>query len=1081
MKQIYKYITILFFGMLALCACTDESELQGLVVEKGEDVTLTLNFRPETNKQIVNSRATADENKLYDLHFYVFNASGKLTGYEKLVSEDGNIASPGLPNGISVSIRTKTGTSYIYALANINQGDTYYLDNNTLALLNVTEGATNGMSDVVLSNTVKTSNLKLEDFKKIQFIRKAGDESQWFSPSPLSGKYVMSGYLNYGNEIIINKNGNTVSIQGNSDPDGNVIKLYRILAKNTITINWKNSGGNFTPKYYKLCNVPTNGLLVPNPNINTVYGANDGYLTEANVTNEQNQNIPVVSTYRENLKLTSSIEQAKEIVLTFHYPENLRSYEANNSIKEWKDREKNSWETGSKVFSNADAKAAYVEIHGDYVDNTGNIAANVSYTIHLGNFSQEQGTNVAALNAKRMSDFNVVRNHNYIYNVYIKGVNDVIAEAKNEHDNPYTEGLVIYMGKGKQYEVDAHYEARVMSFERETMNALKNADASIQPGYVVNISTPFGNTPRTVMVKQKERDGKLIPLICDLHGNEMATVNPDGTLSELDGKVIFEGEKDYSWMKFVKNTTSNRVANSLDISKYPCKYPGDYVYENGTIKKDSNGNPIRQWLNVFEFLAELYNTDAATDVYGTAGKVYYTCFIDEYYYNDRSWIQYANQPKRSMQIAIKKEDLYVSGDSKSVYAEVAYGISQRSISTFYNNKNRQNIIAFGTENVDEEDKYDNKNPNNLSETDNKKTRLGANNSNEYYKYFDNLVVTNPTPDYWDGWTNAKNAVNGRSWYSTEKGSNNADVPIVIKEGVQPLYRAAAKACMSRNRDKDGDGVIDEDEIRWYLAAVDQYRALFYGQSVLEEDVRLFGSQQDVDYFNRLSNDYHFENRGAYHYWTSSGTAAGTMWPEEGMTDNIAGQASWGVCRAEMIRCVRTLGNGNPTNTEYQANGLMAPDEYFVFGGDKDKPYSDLNDNEFYLDAITVTRTPSDEPLPVHSEVTLPWNDFTTKFAVASNFMSRTNYSSSEAKGNDPCLSYTEGGYKWRMPNQKEFALMLLRMDALNLKKTEYYLTRTYYSMGWHPSNNGIFGYDAGSINLTNHDNRAKIRCVRDIK
>ena len=67
-----------------------------------------------------------------------------------------------------------------------------------------------------------------------------------------------------------------------------------------------------------------------------------------------------------------------------------------------------------------------------------------------------------------------------------------------------------------------------------------------------------------------------------------------------------------------------------------------------------------------------------------------------------------------------------------------------------------------------------------------------------------------------------------------------------------------------------------------------------------------------------------------------------------------------------------------------------------------------------------------------------------------------------------------------MPNQKEFALMLTRMDELDLKNTEYYLTRTNYSMGWHSSNYGIFGYDAGSINLTNHPNRAKIRCVRDI-
>ena len=203
-----------------------------------------------------------------------------------------------------------------------------------------------------------------------------------------------------------------------------------------------------------------------------------------------------------------------------------------------------------------------------------------------------------------------------------------------------------------------------------------------------------------------------------------------------------------------------------------------------------------------------------------------------------------------------------------------------------------------------------------------------------------------------------------------------------------------------------------------------------------------------------------------------------------MTDNIAGRASWGVCRAEMVRCVRTLGNGNSTNTESQANGLMAPEEYFIFGGDN--PKDDVDDNEFYLDAITVTRTPSTESLPEHNEVS-PWNDFTSKFVVADSDMSGgASYSSSDAKGSDPCYTdYEEGIYgkgKWRLPNQKEFAMMLARKDKLegfaNHTQNNYYITRTSYSMGWHTSNYGIFGYDNGSINLTQH-NRARIRCVRD--
>ena len=50
----------------------------------------------------------------------------------------------------------------------------------------------------------------------------------------------------------------------------------------------------------------------------------------------------------------------------------------------------------------------------------------------------------------------------------------------------------------------------------------------------------------------------------------------------------------------------------------------------------------------------------------------------------------------------------------------------------------------------------------------------------------------------------------------------------------------------------------------------------------------------------------------------------------------------------------------------------------------DNPYNYLEDNEFYLDAITVTRVPGTDPLPNHNEVS-EWNDFTASFAVAKNF------------------------------------------------------------------------------------------------
>ena len=70
MKKIYQYITILFVGIAALSSCADDNEIQ-VLEQKVESATIKLNFQTQSNRKVVNSRATEAENKLFDLHFYV--------------------------------------------------------------------------------------------------------------------------------------------------------------------------------------------------------------------------------------------------------------------------------------------------------------------------------------------------------------------------------------------------------------------------------------------------------------------------------------------------------------------------------------------------------------------------------------------------------------------------------------------------------------------------------------------------------------------------------------------------------------------------------------------------------------------------------------------------------------------------------------------------------------------------------------------------------------------------------------------------------------------------------------------------
>ena len=1049
MKKLYKYI-VLVIGILVFSACTDENDFPGVDVG-GNDVTLNLSLKPEISKEIVNSRATNDENKLYDLHIYVFNANGDLTGYEKLESETGYII-PADNNGNiptdedddyntvpqDITIRTKTGASYIYAVANINRGSIYKLSEPDKALLNVTTYATNGKTSEqevnVLRETVEASTLNMTTFKNINFNRTLPTANEVISPSPIDKIFMMSGYLNDGAAVTIQKNGTNVSIKEGV----NVIKLYRILAKNTLTIQ-SVGNGVFTPKSYRLYNVPVGGQLVPNTNIST---AN----TAAGYTTEKTTSANVESHY---------VAPLNESSFTFYYPENLQA--ATSNITTWKDRETNSYATGNKTYTNAPANAAYIEIQGYYEDATNKITANATYTIHLGNFS------------KSLTDFNVVRNNHYIYTVKVNGVNDIVAEAKikdnnnNDVDNPYAEGMVIKVGNGQFYNVDAHYEARVMAFNMADIWALRNNDK----GYILSVETPFANTNQIVYVKSNG--------VYSLNGQKLCEINDVG--------AIFTGTPDYEWIKFVKNTDSNKTNADNTINEYTCKYPGD------TSRYNSSTNP-GGWMNVFELLADLHEKASETN----KDIVYYTCFIDENYYADKAWSAYVNREPRTMQIA---NNLSISTDKKSVYAEVAYSISQRSIATFYKDNS---LVAFGTEIYDEED---------LFHTTANPTRLGMSSNTDLY---DNLPIKNSDDEdaFWDGYNATKNTnidenfnkwyenatntvtiITSNGWWGTQEETKTLPINVNNIKNIQPLYLSSAKACMSRNRDLDGDGNIDANEVRWYLASAGQYHALYIAQTSLPVDSWVISDSEmqaiDDEYRTNGWSDSGHDFRGKYHYYTSSPrSGAGTYWPEEGMTNNGIQATGSFIQRAELVRCVRTLKSNDI--------GLQKPQKYYTF-----------TNNIFDLSGIETRRATINGTLPNHHELQ-ELNELSSKFEVATNSLyGSESCSLLELTGNedDPCSTYSQSTEldskgnpidrgTWRTPNQKEVALMLAEIPSQmqarrHGTRTRFssYISDNSNSVSWHGPYHWHTRYafsvtTKGKFNVTGDNAKVDIRCVRDV-
>ena len=98
---------------------------------------------------------------------------------------------------------------------------------------------------------------------------------------------------------------------------------------------------------------------------------------------------------------------------------------------------------------------------------------------------------------------------------------------------------------------------------------------------------------------------------------------------------------------------------------------------------------------------------------------------------------------------------------------------------------------------------------------------------------------------------------------------------------------------SRNRDENGDGKIDGEELKWYLPAVNQCTYYWFGMNSLPEDARI--KMED-----RVENSYWNSTKAHAKWWAAEGSAYG---PNE--NNSIKNK----------VRCVRSLKTYNADVTD----------------------------------------------------------------------------------------------------------------------------------------------------------------------
>ena len=656
-------------------------------------------------------------------------------------------------------------------------------------------------------------------------------------------------------------------------------------------------------------------------------------------------------------------------VFSAYIPENA-NLGFTNPVSAWKAREADSGKGTEKTFTNAPEHGTYVILHGRYTerDEKGALKydGETSYTIHLGDFTAD------------VNDYDVDRNYLYTYNITVKGVKSIIAESKKENENdvqPSAEGIIFDFSNtsGKRFMLDSHYEYAVMQFKRTDIAALKHKGR----GYFFMVNG------------------------LDNKGNEGTT----GAVEVTDGSsydVKDVNGIDVSWIEFAKTKSSN------------------YNSSAGGRGTDDGYTSATNTMNVIELLKHLYTIADDASQWDNGKTLTYTCYVKENYYENFTWDKYVNK-ERSFFVA---NEVYISDDQRSIYANVAYAMTQYPIRTFYNTANAENLVAYGVETINDE------------EYSPKPAPTNKNFGGSGYSQWDGRANTikdvrnsNISKDDKNGWTTARNS--------------------------ESLFLA----CMSRNRDLNHDGKISDDEIRWYTPTISQYGGLVLGENALKEAVL-------YDLGTEGKNSLESGQPGNRRHYLSSTYGQRTLWAEEGFATGNLDDVEYKEGTTSYVRCVRNL----------QSKGLGNSDKVIP------KEYYSVDDRKIILqdmDASAVVSSRRTNELASHTE-TSEINKPSSEFTVSSQKVGASAYQ--VAHGDADCSSLGTG---WRVPNQRELLLMML---ATNDKGKDFVnasgafcrtiFTNTSYRYTW-----GVDRNNPGRMRMYTTANAKTasgyIRCIKD--
>lgn len=1075
MKKIHLKI---YTGILAVCmimaglsSCTVDDFFGTDNVVEGEPVNITLNFAAVPSTDVRITRATgSDLSDLSDIVICVFHGDGSfeqiVTNYEGGgLTVGGNSVGDNGERRYSVNFESTSGEKKLIAVANVAAGAFWE---------NLITDLTAAYNEKKTFDEVK--NIVADVSHKLVADASTTDGMQPFHVTS-SSQMLISGW----NEGVVFGTGNTItSYGGYGDEDNQVaIKMKRAMAHITFNIaaNPDGAQGTFTPTSFRVYNIPTKSHLTN--------GISETLLTTGVA------DVEYVNTAFENI----GTAQGGNYSFNFYMPENVQATGASsdyNSREEWNGNENSGASAENKKWTNAPQNSTFVVISGTFEgDATNPVTANVEYTIHLGNFGKSGDT------SRNYGDFSVMRNYSYTYSVSVLDVNNIIVEAERtggDYQNGAEGSVYDQSSTEYSYNLDAHYEQVYLEYNlSDIANSLgpglsgQSLDDAIANQLILIIQSEAmdytheysDEAPYTTRNKRGTLSPYKIYADAVRNGKDPAAAKAAVLNGAGEGMAPTKGF-DYKWIEFLPQTGTG-------ISKYPgiSSWAMEDLsgMENGNFYAGETGTDVM--LDVYDMIVEMGK--AIKQIYGREtpssssiqitqnGNDYvarFTAFVNENYYlrhpltgaKTDTWSVMTNKIPREMIIAMSTQ---TSEDGNSSYSKIHSYISQLAMQTFYNDR-VSSLNAFGIETYNETPLRfvfgTPKSTDDLSDTngrENQKTLIGYSQSGSinwsyYIDYQDN------------GWTAS---------VGTNRSSHKLSTAAYS-------VQAAYSACMSRNRDLNGNGQIDEDEIRWFLPSLNEYIRMGIGANGISSAAQLYMGDKTTMTKGNYPSSYITD--GSL-YYTSSADSRRVYWAvEKGSYGAINGSYTSGTPLP--VRCIRNLpANGTGTDVS-KINGVTSDATYKYYENNSPKllVFKDRLIPSLYRQRVSGS-------LNVHNEDD-DANSFYDGIFVASDFLYTYNwgrkvyrtFTLGEIIGyngytwNNPCSTYSEGGYtNWRVPNLVE----LSAMNAAGL------LTHTGSDVACCTqfSNQKVrYGFAFSSLiycpgaNDNQIDSEFMIRCVRDV-